>query len=918
MKKGEILELNNGDTIKILEEFTFYGDKEQKFFRIVSKNGDESIISESELLRLQLKRRSTKEKLRLYRRYFNGRPDIVAQKWSNGKGYSPALTNWWDFYNLRNSKEAQSKLVKEYLPYTEKVIYDQIMSDDRYHRYGIYPLLKDDTTNLLVFDFDNHSSDNSPDDAAKAIIETCGKYKIKCLNERSSSGQGYHIWIFFSQPIKAELARGLGKLLLMEAISSSESLDFTSFDRMIPNQDHLPKRGFGNLISLPLKWSDIKNNCSTFVDDKLIPFPYHQIFDVLEATPQYSESQIRKFIQNIRQDRGILSNDFSFTAINENSDIPKEINGYIDGEINIQRTNLTHSQQLALLCLATFDNPEYIQKQRMRVPVWDIPSVLTLAKIDHQYIRLPRGLYGKLSSLSKCQFEEKFNDVPNLKVKFKGELRDSQIQAINRIANRNLGTICAHTGFGKTVVGCGIISKRQERTLIIVPTTSIAKQWKRSVKQFLKINDDPYEELTPKGRIVKKEKVEIISGSRNHPSNLIDIVSIQKLSRMTIDERKNFFIHYGQVIVDECHHIAANTFESILSVSSVKYIVGLTATPERKDGLENFVFYRCGEICYQSSDEELMPSIIQRYLYPRYSGVGELTYQRNSYSYAEKINNLSLNDERNQMIVQDVIACLKEGRHILLLSERVNHLKILQKLLLDKINKDRMYLVTSGNGDLRNVDLQKPGIILSTSKFVGEGFDLPELDTLFLTLPFSWKGNTKQYLGRLERGLDQKDELRVFDYIDLTEDMFEKMYRKRLKVYQDSGYQIVVSSGINGYRTNYFGYRDYYDVWENDLHTADHIFVRCKKLGPHLISELNNLTKLGKTVNVEISEKEYADSKQQLLTSNVESLSEVGNNICMFDHQISWYGDVNFGDRSYPNMSVIRINSKDVAKKFGD
>ncbi len=510
MEIGKEYALNNGDIITVTQVYWHYETKE-KFYSITTDKGTDWIVSEQELLSLIAKKRTTSEKLALYADYFAGRPDVFAQKWSNGKGYSPALKNWRIFYQLRNNKEALSKLKKQYLPYTRKVIYEQISSSDKYHRYGIYPLLKDDKTKLLVFDFDKHQSATEPYKMTKAVIRTCQKYDLNCLPEISSSGNSYHLWIFFSQPIAASTARFLGKLILVESMITSESLDLSSFDRMIPNQDRLPEKGFGNLIALPLKWSDVKEKKSIFTDNNLQPLALSQLFDQLENTKKYSEEEVKNFISRITKDLKILKGENSRLIIPFLQNFPKKVEGFIAGEIFINRQNLTRQEQLSLLNLATFSNPEYIKRQRMRMPVWDVPSILTAAKIDGKYLRLPRGVESSLKDNCHSYLKEQFTLSKALNVEFTGTLRPQQEEAVNKIDKNKLGMLCAHTGFGKTVVGCALIARRKARTLIIVSTVNIANQWRDAALRFLKIKDVPYKELTKTGRSVKKKQIEMLN-----------------------------------------------------------------------------------------------------------------------------------------------------------------------------------------------------------------------------------------------------------------------------------------------------------------------------------------------------------------------------------------------------------------------
>lgn len=915
--KNEHFHLNNGDSIIVRRIFHHYVTNDVEYL-ITNSNNQDYLINKSELINLISHRRSTSEKLALFMKYFAGRSDVYAQKWSNGKGYSPALKNWWDFYQLRNDKAAQKRLAKEYDPYTKRVVYEQITSDDQYHRYGIYPLLKGDLTKLLVFDFDKHQSTVNPQRTTISVLKTCQKYQIDCLPEISSSGNSYHLWIFFSEPIKANLARLSGKLLLFEAMVNDDSVSIESFDRMIPNQDHLPKKGFGNLIALPLKWADVRNNCSIFTDDQLRPLLPSQLFDRLESTARYSLTEVQSFCDAIKQDMRLMTGENDKFNWSQLADFPRQIIGKIAGEIMINRAQLTRRQQLSLLGLATFANPEFIKKQRMRMPVWNTPSYLTAASIDNEFLRLPRGILQKLKQFSDCQLSVNFTKVPEIDVNFRGKLREEQQSSVKALRSHNLGIICAHTGFGKTVVGCYLIAKRHARTLVIVPTTNIAKQWQHSADKFLEIKNHPFVEKTPTGRIVKKQKTEMITGARDHPSHLVDIINIRKIARMNQQGRSELFQHYSQVIVDECHHISAITFEKVLKDANTKYIVGLTATPERSDGLQQFVYYRCGDIVYRGGQKENV--LIHRYLYPRYSGFGEVVSSHQNLNYAAKITQLVNDEDRNNEIVNDVIGCFQEGRHMLLLSDRIKHLQTLKRLIGDRLKQKNVYLITGGTKGSLNVrtGTKNPYLILSTNKYVGEGFDLPSLDTLFLTLPFSWKGNTTQYLGRLERDLSHKDELRVYDYIDIADETFAKMYRKRVPVYKKLGYEFVQSTGERDYCSAYYTRKDYKNSWETDFSNADNIFMQINKPSNRLIEKMNLAASLNKHVVLITPKQNQEHISKNLLSPaiKVQFKDISGNNITIFDDRIFWYGDLNFEGHSFEQMSAIRIVSKNVVRKI--
>ncbi len=913
MKINDVLQLNNLDKVKIIDKIPYYGKENDEIdYLIKDSKGRKYVIAHDELIKLVRKQRTSAEKIALYGEYFSGRPDVYAQKWSNSKGYSPALKNWWDFYQARNNKYLQSKLIKEYAPYTSKTIYDQILKDDPYHRYGIYPLLSDNCTNLLVFDIDQHNvSAPDPKKISKRLILACQKYNIDCLPEISCSGHGYHIWIFFKH-IPAKAARKLGILLLIEAMSSMNNFDISSFDRMIPNQDNLINKSFGNLIALPLKWADVRKDRSIFTDDNLIPTDPELLFDQLAKTKRYSEGEVDQLVTRITKDQGLIMDNNLFDTLKKAQIFPSQILGYIAGNIYIEKKNLTRSQQLTLLGLATIENPEYIKRKHMRMPVWNVPSMVTSASVDREYICLPRGCLLTLSSKCQCNLKEKYTSASKIEVKFLGCLHNDQKIAVDKVYAHQLAMICGHTGFGKTVVGLAMIAKRKVRTVVIVPTTNLAKQWQKQGLKFLRIKTSPFEEITPTGRKVKKQNIEIITGNRNHPSHLVDIITIQKLVKMSVEKREAFFKHYGQVIVDECHHIAAATFEQVLASANCKYLIGLTATPQRKDGLEEIMHLRLGQIVYKDEGREQENVLIHRYLYPRYCGIKEIS-NRSRKTYAEKINDLVEDHDRNSLIIEDIQRCLNDGRHILLLSERVKHLKLLKNMLESADIKYPIHLITGSLKTSKNIDLQSPGVILSTTKYVGEGLDIPILDTLFVTLPFSWKGNTQQYLGRLERGLSKKDELRIFDYVDISDDMFVKMYQKRLRVYRQAEYEIVINNQNSSYESQYYDYHNYLPVWINDLQGARTIYLKKKTISQDLLAKLEKLSKCCK-ITVELLNDVDRFSKSESDNICIKKVNYVGNNICILDQRICWYGDLDFGGIVQPYMTAVRINSRNLAK----
>ncbi|WP_407271895.1 TOTE conflict system archaeo-eukaryotic primase domain-containing protein [Radiobacillus sp. PE A8.2] len=718
---------------------------------------------------------SPKEKaaILLFMNLFRGRSDVFAKRWESsttGKsGYSPVCANEWDKELCRKPKiKCQDCSNQSFHTLIPQVIYEHLSGSKT---VGVYPLLKDNTCYFLAMDFDKkHWQDD-----VQAFSETCKILGLPYHIERSRSGEGAHVWLFFEKAISASLARKFGRILLSKTSEKRFEVGMDSFDRMFPNQDILPKGGFGNLIALPLqKQAKMKGN-SVFVNDSFQE--YDDQWQYLSTVKKISEKDILQIVKNL----SIEENPIMVKEQVENINLPKEITIELNHGIEIPKDLLPSKILIELQKLATFGNPEFFKAQAKRFSTHRIPRMIDCTQINGNKLLLPRGLIEKVEDIFlKYKISLKTLNKQNIgKVidgNFHGQLSIQQEDAVTSMANYDNGVLAADTGFGKTVTAAALISRSKTNTLIIVHRTQLVEQWKERLSTFLNI---PVKEIGQ------------IGGGKNKPSYHIDIATIQSLNHN--GEIKPELHHYGQIIVDECHHISAVSFEKVLKAIRAKKVYGLTATPVRKDGLHPIIFMQCGPIRYktnkkiQASIRSFKQTLVQR----------ETDLKTNETDIQAIYSMLANNKERNGMIFNDVLQALDEKRSPIVLTERLDHIDELYELFKG-FAKNIIILTGAMKKKERQQKIQKlielpdseERLLIATGKYVGEGFDDSRLDTLFLTMPISWKGTLQQYVGRLHRDHLNKDEVKVFDYVDSNVEVLQKMFQKRLKGYKNIGYSL--------------------------------------------------------------------------------------------------------------------------------
>jgi len=775
----------------LLNELKQLRKENARFKALLAEHGIqwEEPASETETLsRTHRPHLSTKEKIGLFRRLFRGRSDVYPVRWESARGksgYSPACGNEWKPGLCDKPKvkcgDCDHRLL---LPVTDDVIYDHLVGRQT---IGAYPLLTDDTCYFLAADFDD--ADWRED--ARAFFHSCHELNIPAALEISRSGNGAHVWIFFSDPVPAREARKLGAALISYTCNRTRQLSLTSYDRLFPNQDTLPKGGFGNLVALPLQKHPRESGFSVFVDESYIPYPDQWAF--LMSVAPMPRFELENAI--LRATGGRHPLDVSFVA-EENEDrpwrrptpvsnrisgsLPKSLKLVLANQIYVAKTDLSQPLANRLIRLAAFQNPEFYKAQAMRLPVWNKPRVISCAENFPHHISLPRGCLDAVQELLQqndisVEIQDKRVAGCEMHVKFIGKLRNDQKAAVRAILKQEVGVLCAPTAFGKTVSAAALIAQRKVSTMVLVHRTELLRQWQEQLNTFL---------------VLSKNTLGVIGGGKKKLTGKIDIAVMQSLSRQK--NLPDLLDRYGQIIVDECHHISAFSFEAILKQAKAKYVVGLTATPIRRDGHHPIIFMQCGPIRHSASRPENAPANLE--VWPQSLSSPEIPPA----SGIQDVFRVLANDSsRNQRIAQDILEAYQEGRKILVLTERTDHLELLRKSIGDDIKhqfilhgrlskKRRADILTK----LAELDDSTPRILLATGRLIGEGFDHPPLDTLVLAMPISWKGTLQQYAGRLHREHAEKQDVRIYDYVEHDQPQLARMWNRRQRGYRAMGYQI--------------------------------------------------------------------------------------------------------------------------------
>ncbi|AIQ55696.1 TOTE conflict system archaeo-eukaryotic primase domain-containing protein [Paenibacillus borealis] len=776
------------------ENTTSTNEQKTTYSTALVKESKETTVGETNVHQYS----TVEDKLALYKSYFRGRDDVYPIRWSNkqGKsGYSPACANEWTSVCEKPRIKCSVCKHQSFMPLTNEVLSAHL--DARQDRtIGIYPMLPDETCWFLAMDFDKHDWKQD----VTAVMELCKSHEIPALLERSRSGNGGHIWIFFSQNIEATTARKFGMTLLSLTMNNRYQIGMESYDRLFPNQDTLPKGGFGNLIALPLQGGPRKQGNSVFVDEHFEP--YADQWGILSELGKMGEDQVKHFIYT-HGERGLFSNDRIITGSDHETDglsllqenptqieevlmepLPAEIQILQSDRLYILKSGLPSCAIHALIKIASFSNPDFYKAQAMRLSTYGKPRVISCAEDLENYVVLPRGCLPDLLSFFeqnqvKVSVEDRRTSGSPIDAEFIGTLTTLQDTAARAILSRDIGVLSAATAFGKTVVAASIIASRKTNTLILVHRRELMEQWQERLQTFLE---------------VPKQAIGLIGGGKNKRTGIIDIAVIQSLNYK--GNVKPFVSEYGQVIVDECHHVSAYSFEQVLREVKAKYVFGLTATPKRQDGQEAIVRFQLGPVLLKVDAKILSSSRgFSLRVVPRYTHFQIKSGEQTS-GIQDIYQQLVDNEERNTLIFDDLLTCLDEGRSPLLLVERTAHAEYFAERL--HAFAKNVIVLRGGMGkkqrealraQIASIPDDQERVVIATGKLIGEGFDDARLDTLFLVHPISWTGTLQQYAGRLHRSHANKEEVKIYDYIDLQVPMLMAMFKKRVKGYRKMGYR---------------------------------------------------------------------------------------------------------------------------------
>jgi len=738
--------------------------------------------------------RTSTEQVHLFRERFRGRSDVFPRRWENARsarsGYSPACGNEWAHGLCAKPKTKCSECANQaFLPLDDQAVLGHLVGK---HTVGVYPLLPDDTCWFVAADFDEAAWK----DDVLAFSETCRNAGLPVAVERSRSGNGAHAWFFFAEPISACHARRMVSFLLTETMSRRHELSLQSYDRLFPSQDTLPRGGFGNLIALPFQRRPRQAGNSLFLDDTLEAFDWEGQWRFLASVPRLPAQLVIDLAEEASRTNRVLgvrppeSEDEELPGPGRKSQaggapiavpLPPEIPAVFAQQLLVEKAGLPSALVSRLKRLAAFQNPEFYKRERLRLSTALVPRVISCAEESPTHIALPRGCRTDLEALltsnrSRLVLEDRRQTGTPVPFSFCGELTSPQRVAADAMLGPDIGVLVAPPGVGKTVIGTYLIAARGVSTLVLVHRRPLLDQWVNKLAMFLGISTNEIGQLV---------------GGKKKGNGRLDVAMVQSLSRD--GDVEDSLAGYGHVIVDECHHVPAVSFERVLKNVKARFLVGLTATPRRRDGHDPICEMQLGSVAFAfDAKAEAKARPFEHTLIPRETA---FIASKPDLSLQEICRELTNDQTRNDVILRDVSHALGDGRVPLVLTERKEHLDILAEMLR---GVSRHVIVMRGGMVAREARAATARlarhatsgerVIVATGRYVGEGFDDARLDTLFLTMPVSWKGTLIQYAGRLHRLHPAKREVRIYDYVDVQVPVLSRMFAQRLRGYRSLGY----------------------------------------------------------------------------------------------------------------------------------
>lgn len=899
--------------------------------------------------------------------FCRGRKDVYDLRYTNPKtgknGYYTQCFNRWDrgcHIQKKDGVRCKDCELRAYKPVTLPLIKAHMNGTDPNGNdvVAIYPMLENNLCQLLVFDFDNHAKGAEQEDYANiddgwkeeinALRHICKNLDVDAVVERSRSGRGAHLWIFFKEMVPARLARRFGFSLLEKGAESVNLKSFKYYDRMIPTQDALPEGGLGNVIALPLQGMALKFGNSAFIDENWNA--YEDQLNVLAGTRRLTRQGIEDYL-SLWYSTGSTSEDNGTDAPwDKNSEIEAgSVKGVVRivlaDRIYIDSTGMSNKTKRQLRRMATFSNKQYFQNQAMDMPNYDESRFIYLGSDEGKYIVLPRGLREEIlkkfdNAGISYKIEDKRTKGQELNISFRGELRESQIPAVETMLENETGILHAATAFGKTVVCCDMIARRGISTLILVDRADLMNQWIKRLEEFLDIDEELPEYQTKTGRTRKRKSlIGNLQGAHDTLTGIVDVAMIRSLKKKDGFHPK--LKEYAQVYFDECHHAASDSAIEVLQEINAKYVYGVTATPKRGDGKEKINEFLLGPIRYRfTAKDRAEEQNINHLVYPRFTRtvkphhLSKTPYGNDAY---ELIRN---NDVRDEQIIRDVADCVQAGRTPVVLTKYVDHAKKLSERL--KTYADRLILLTGANGtkarraqveELNKVDDSDSLILVGTGSLLGEGFDFPRLDTLFMATPVSGENVVEQYVGRLNRDYDGKENVIVYDYVDSHIPKFDKMYSARLKAYKKIGYELCVNMDGEKQKANaIYDIENYAETYWKDLEEANSaVVVSSPRLNNQKVDRIINMLGKRRELGVEVTivtwhPDAYKYGKDDVRMELMERLRKAGFEIrlveetcehyAVIDNEIVWYGSVNLLSKEDAEDNLMRVCSKDIAAEL--
>ena len=902
---------------------------------------------------------------------FWGRQDVYAKRSVNketGKAaYYPQCNNFWtnvchkkikDGINCKDCKNRSYKTI------TKKDILNHLQGNayNASDVIGVYPLLSNGTCRFMAFDFDNHDKDaeekdfaNSDDtwvEEVESMREICVLNGIEPLVERSRSGRGAHVWIFFDKPIAASFVRKFGFALLDKGAEQINLKSFKYYDRMLPAQDSLPEdSAVGNLIALPLQGKALQDGNSAFIDGNWNAYPnqWETLFNKPRLSQGFLEEKIKEWsniIDDIAANAAESDREKPWNRMQHfnKNDVEGKLHIILSNGIYVDNTNLKVAMQNRIRRMAAISNPIFYKNQAIGTSNYDTARWIYLGK-DHLsgYIQIPRGLQDELWENIKqadidYEMEDERQQGRKINVDFKGELRPEQDKALKELIRYDNGILHAATAFGKTVVSSAIIAQKKINTLIILESSALIEQWKEALEKFLNINEGLPAYETKTGRVRKRKSlIGTLQGAHDSMTGIIDIAMAGSLCKK--GKYHKMMNEYGLVLIDECHHSASETIANVLKEVKAKYVYGVTATPKRGDGLEKINYMLIGPIRYSyTAKEKAKEQGMQHLVYPRFTRTvpprGVITDKMHPNEAYEIIHN---NDVRDEQIIEDVKNCVAAGRTPVVLSRYKDHSEKFYERL--KSYADHVFLMTGNNSkkehrkileQMHQVDKNESLILIATGSLVGEGFDFPRLDTLFMATPVSFRGVVEQYAGRLNRDYAGKENVIIYDYVDNHIPMFNNMYMKRLKAYKQIGYEFgdglqtvkqtvnVIYDG-NNYSENY--HKDLLDSNKN-------IIISSPVISGSKVYELINMLKEKQMSGVQVTivtwtpdSYGFGDAAYWMQLHEdmrragfyIRTVEEYCDRFAVIDQEVVWYGNINLLAKDKVDDSIMRVRSKGIA-----